>query len=119
MSSRRSSSKLTYKRSSRRVPLGDDALEACEGPESGPIFHGSYTCLESIACLDAAGADAEIYPSVPREECASRTCEAASLAYGNVFDCGGAFQCPFGTLATCLPEVCPEEWAACEASSCN
>jgi hypothetical protein len=100
-------------------PRGSDALEACEGPESGPIWHGSDTCVESIACLDAAGPAAEVYPSVPREGCAARTCEGASQAYGKIFDCPGVLDCAYGTLAECLPMACPEEWAACEAASCD
>jgi hypothetical protein len=99
-------------------PKLDPATELCAGPGSGPVFHGSTTCAETVACVQAANNE-----PVQTELCLLDSCERSSpevaAFYGCVFNfCGNV--CPGGAECNeCVGQTCLESYAACQAATCE
>ena len=103
-----------------------DLAENCYAGSSGPVFNGTQSCAESLACIMEHEDPALPQSSNPeRERCWVETSEASGVPLVDLLlkcrlqTCGST--CPQGALATeecqaCLADLCATQLDACNAA---
>jgi hypothetical protein len=99
-------------------PRMDTPTELCAGPGSGPVFTGTQSCQQTLACVQTAGAD-----GLAAEACLLNTCAASSPATVELMKCIN-FQCSTacaeGEAACnqCVITTCDDEFSGCYNVGC-
>jgi hypothetical protein len=98
-------------------PKMEIGAEQCTLEGSGPVYAGTKTCAETVACVQ--GTD----DLVEREECLLDTCAASNVASNAlnvcIFQSCRAF-CPDGVeCPACVAEHCSPQYGACQQATCG
>lgn len=99
-------------------PRMDTPTELCAGPGSGPVFTGTQSCQETLACVRTAGGN-----EVAAEGCLLNTCAASSPATVELMKCIN-FQCSTACAGgesacnQCVITTCADQFSGCYNVGC-
>ncbi|HEU0033197.1 MAG TPA: hypothetical protein VFQ53_21340 [Kofleriaceae bacterium] len=99
-------------------PRMDFVHEQCLAPGSGPVFSGTQTCAQSLACIQSAS------DPIAAKQCAVNTCNDSSTALDDYQNCVflrciNPGTCSGPDCGACAAASCGAEFQRCEAATCG